>query len=55
MSKARYGDMMHFINELYDDGYERVQLIDTTTGKFMTRGEAALLMLGGSALLVGKK
>lgn len=55
MSKARYGDMQQFINELYDEGYERVQLIDTTTGKFMTRKEAALLMLGGSALLIGKK
>jgi ubiquinone/menaquinone biosynthesis C-methylase UbiE len=55
MTKARYGDMMQFINELYDEGYERVQLIDTTTGKFMTRKEAALLMLGGSALLIGKK
>jgi len=55
MSKARYGDMQQFINELYDEGYERVQLIDTTTGKFMTHKEAALLMLGGSALLIGKK
>lgn len=55
MSKARYGDMLQFINELFDEGYERVQLIDTTTGKFMTRKEAALLMLGGSALLMGKK
>ena len=55
MSKACYGDMQQFINELYDEGYERVQLIDTTTGKFMTRKEAALLMLGGSALLIGKK
>ena len=55
MSKARYGDMQRFINELYDEGYERVQLIDTTTGKFMTRKEAALLMLSGSALLIGKK
>lgn len=55
LSKARYGDMLQFINELFDEGYERVQLIDTTTGKFMTRKEAALLMLGGSALLIGKK
>ena len=55
MSKARYGDMQQFINELYDEGYERVQLIDTTTGKLMTRKEAVLLMLGGSALLIGNK
>ena len=55
MSKARYGDMQHFINELYNDGYEVVELIDTTDGMFMTKGEAKVLGLSGSSLLVGKK
>ncbi|HAG12496.1 MAG TPA: SAM-dependent methyltransferase [Ruminococcus sp.] len=55
MSKARYGDMQRFINALYDEGFARVQLIDTTNGKFMTKGEAALLMLNGSSLLIGEK
>ena len=55
MSKARYGDMQRFVNELYDEGYERVQFIDTTDGRFMTKSEAAVLGLSGSALLVGKK
>ena len=36
-------------------GYERVELIDTTTGKFMAPKEAKRLMLHGSTLLVGRK
>ena len=55
MSKSRYGDMQEFINELYDEGYEVVELIDTTDGMFMTKGEAVVLGLSGSSLLVGKK
>lgn len=55
MSKGRYGDMQKFVNELYEEGYERVQFIDTTEGRFMNRSEAAVLGLSGSALLVGKK
>ena len=55
MGKARYGDMEAFVKKLKDQGYEQVQLIDTTDGTFMGRREAAWLGLGGSALLVGKK
>lgn len=55
MSKARYGDMQQFIRELYDEGYEVAELIDTTNGMFMTKGEAKVLGLNGSALLIGKK
>ncbi|MCD8311841.1 MAG: class I SAM-dependent methyltransferase [Firmicutes bacterium] len=55
MSPARYGDMEKFMTKLKKSGYERVELIDTTNGKFMTRREARRLMLGGSALLVGIK
>ncbi len=46
---------LRFINALYDEGFARVQLIDTTNGIFMTKGEAALLMLNGSSLLIGEK
>ena len=35
MSPRRYGDMQAFVQKLRDMGYERVELIDTTTGKFM--------------------
>ena len=55
MSKARYGDMQQFVNELYNEGYEGVELIDTTDGKFMSKGEAKVLGLSGSSLLVGRK
>ena len=55
MSRARYGDMDAFVQKLRDEGYEDVRLIDTTDGRFMGRKEAALLGLGGSTLLVGRK
>lgn len=55
MSRMRYGDMQKFVNELYDEGFQSVELIDTTNGKFMTKCEAGLLTLSGSKLLVGRK
>ena len=55
MSKAKYGDMQAFVKKLKDMGFEKVELIDTTDGKFMTPNEAKWLALSGSALLVGKK
>ena len=55
MSKARYGDMQKFVSELEEEGYEKVEMIDTTQGMFMTPGEAKRLFLGGSTLLYGKK
>jgi ubiquinone/menaquinone biosynthesis C-methylase UbiE len=55
MSKSRYGDMDAFVRKLKAEGYADVRLIDTTDGRFMGRTEAALLGLGGSTLLVGKK
>ena len=55
MSPGRYGDMQAFVQKLMDMGYERVELIDTTDGSFMTPKEAGRLMLRGSTLLVGRK
>ena len=55
MSPVRYGDMEQFVAELKAQGYEKVELIDTTNGMFMSRQEAKMLMLGGSTLLVGRK
>ena len=55
MSKSRYGDMNKFIEKLKKDGYEDVQVIDTTKGLFMTHKEAILLGLSGSTLLIGRK
>ena len=47
MSKAGYGDMQNFVTELYDEGYETVELIDTTDGTFMSNGKAKTLGLSG--------
>ena len=55
MSKSRYGDMNKFIEQLKKDGYEDVQLIDTTKGLFMGHKEALFLGLYGSSLLIGRK
>lgn len=55
MSEQRYGDMRKFCDELRAEGYEKVELIDTTNGLFMSRAEAATLFLTGSMVLTGKK
>lgn len=55
MSKGRYGDMEAFCEKLRNMGYESAVLIDTTSGRFMSRKEARMLMLQGSTLLIGKK
>lgn len=55
MSKSRYGDMNKFMEKLKQDGYEDVQLIDTTKGLFMGHKESLFLGLSGSALLIGRK
>ena len=47
--------MQAFVNKLRAMGYEKVELIDTTNGMFMSLWEAAWMALSGSALLVGKK
>lgn len=54
-SRRNYGDMQLFIQQLCDMGYEKVELVDTTNGLFMSRREASWMALGGSALLVGRK
>ena len=54
-SKSKYGDMQSFVKKLRDMGYEKVELIDTTNGKFMKKSEAGWMGLSGSALLTGRK
>ncbi|MBQ7597674.1 MAG: class I SAM-dependent methyltransferase [Clostridia bacterium] len=54
-SKSKYGDMQNFVQALRALGYEQVELIDTTTGKFIQPFEAVWMELSGSALLVGRK
>ena len=54
-SKSKYGDMQALVKKLRDMGYEKVELIDTTNGKFMKKSEASWMALSGSALLTGRK
>lgn len=54
-SPLNYGDMQAFTQRLKNMGYERVELIDTTDGLFMSRWEATWMALKDSALLVGIK
>ncbi len=55
MLPVQYGDMWKFAHELKAGGYERVELIDTTNGLFMSKREARRLMLKNSTLLIGVK
>ena len=47
--------MQAFVQKLKAMGYQQVELIDTTDGKFMKKSEAAWMGLSGSALLTGRK
>lgn len=55
MTPGRYGDMEAFAGRLRRQGYESVQLVDTSEGLFIEGREAKFLGLRGSMLLVGKK
>ena len=54
-SEAKYGDMQAFAKKLKEMGYEKVDLIDTTDGKWIQKSEAGRMGLSGSALLTGTK
>ena len=54
-SAGKYGDMSSFVKKLKEMGYEKVELIDTTNGKWIRKSEAGWMGLSGSALLTGKK
>lgn len=55
MKPRLYGDMEAFAQRLRDMGYQEVRLIDTAQEAFGSRRRAALMMLGSSRLLVGRK
>ena len=55
MKPRLYGDMEAFAQRLRDMGYEDVRLMDTAKEAFGSRRRAALMMLGDSRLLVGRK
>ena len=55
MKPRMYGDMEAFAQELRDIGYEDVHIIDTAQEIFGSRRRAAMMMLGDSRMLVGRK
>ena len=54
-TKSKYGDTKLLVKKLKDMGFEKVELLDTSDGLFMTAKEAGPLGLKGSGLLVGRK
>lgn len=54
-SASKYGDIQAFVKKLKAMGYQKAELIDTASGKFMKKSEASWMGLSGSALLMGKK
>ena len=55
MKPRMYGDMEAFAQQLRDLGYQEVRLIDTAREAFGSRRRAAMMMLGESRMLVGRK
>ena len=55
MKQKMYGDMEGFAQKLRDMGYEEVRLVDTAQEAFGSHRRAAMMMLGSSRLLVGRK
>ncbi len=55
MKPRTYGDMETFAQELRDMGYEDVHIIDTAREAFGSHRRAAMMMLGDSRMLVGRK
>ena len=55
MKPRMYGDMEAFAQKLRDMGYQEVRLVDTATEVFGSRRRAAMMMLGDSRMLVGRK
>ena len=55
MKLGMYGDMEAFVQKLRDMGYEEVRLIDTAKEVFGSHRRAAMMMLGASRMLVGRK
>lgn len=55
MKPRMYGDVEEFARELRDMGYQEVRLVDIAEEVFGSRRRAAMMMLGSSRLLVGRK
>nr|WP_303180469.1 methyltransferase domain-containing protein [Lachnoclostridium phocaeense] len=55
MKPRMYGDMEEFAEKLRKMGYQEVRIIDTAREAFGSHRRAALMMLGDSRMLAGRK
>ncbi len=55
MKKQMYGDMDAFVQKLQDMGFAQVAYVETAADIFGSKGRAAMMMLGDSAMIVGRK
>ena len=54
-TRSKYGNTDELVNKIKALGYEKVELLDTMDGLFLSKKEATPLALVGSGLLIGKK
>ena len=55
MKPQMYGDMNAFVEELRGMGFAEVQYVETAEKIFGSKQRAAMMMLGASAMIVGRK
>ena len=55
MKPQMYGDMNAFAKKLRDMGFEKVEYVETAAPIFGSKRRAAMMMLGDSAMIVGRK
>ena len=55
MKPQMYGDMQAFAQKLKDMGFAEVQYVETAASIFGSKRRAAMMMLGDSAMIVGRK
>ena len=55
MKPQMYGDMNAFAQQLRDMGFEKAEYVPTAEAIFGSRRRATLMMLGDSAMIVGRK
>ena len=55
MKRQMYGDMGAFVQKLQDMGFAKAVYMETAADIFGSKGRAARMMLGDSAMIVGRK
>ena len=55
MKPQMYGDMNTFVEKLKSMGFAEVRYVETAEAIFGSKQRAAMMMLGDSAMIVGRK